>query len=107
MIDEMKPSGGMKIRYTSGWPKNQNRCCHSSTSPPSRRIVEMRADEPVEDQRGARQHHRRHREEHHERVTSVAQTNSGMRLSDIPGARSLKIVVIRTIASSSADSSVK
>ena len=36
-------------------------------------------------------------------VTSMAQTNSGMRLSVMPGARSLKIVVMSMIASSSAD----
>jgi hypothetical protein len=68
----------------------------------------MRADQAVGDQRGAGQHHRRHREQHHERaVTSIAQTNSGMRFSVMPGARSLKMVVIMTTASSSADSSVK
>jgi hypothetical protein len=40
-------------------------------------------------------------------VTSIAQTNSGMRLSVMPGARILNTVVMMTIASSSADSSVK
>jgi len=40
-------------------------------------------------------------------VTSIAQTKSGIRLSDMPGARSLNTVVMRMIASSSADSSVK
>jgi len=37
----------------------------------------------------------------------MAQANSGMRLSAMPGARSLNTVVITTMASSSADSSVK
>ena len=36
-------------------------------------------------------------------VTSVAHTNSGMRLSDMPGARILKIVVMSTMASSRPD----
>src|SRR5947209_5164684 len=35
MIEDMKPSAGMKMKYTSGWPKNQKRCCHRSASPPS------------------------------------------------------------------------
>src|SRR5215210_2374010 len=40
-------------------------------------------------------------------VTSMAQANSGTRLSVMPGARNLNIVVMMTIASTSADSSVK
>ena len=39
-------------------------------------------------------------------VTSIAQTNSGMRLSDIPGARCFRIVTIIWTAIPSADSSV-
>jgi len=33
IIDTM-PAAGRKMMYTSGWPKNQNRCCHSTGSPP-------------------------------------------------------------------------
>ena len=33
MVDTI-PAAGKKMMYTSGWPKNQNRCCHSSGSPP-------------------------------------------------------------------------
>jgi hypothetical protein len=39
-------------------------------------------------------------------VTSSAQTNSGMRLSDMPGARSLKIVTMRHTATPRPDVSV-
>jgi hypothetical protein len=39
-------------------------------------------------------------------VTSCAQTSSGMRSRDIPGARFLKIVVMRFVALASAESSV-
>ena len=28
------PIDGRIAMYTSGWPKNQNRCCQSSTDPP-------------------------------------------------------------------------
>ena len=73
-----------------------------------RRVEEMRADQPVEDQRGARHHDRRHREDHHERDDQHAQTNIGMRFSDMPGARSLKTVVISdSTATASAEISVK
>ena len=40
-------------------------------------------------------------------VTSIAHTKSGMRLSDIPGARCLKIVTISSTAPTSATISVK
>ena len=40
-------------------------------------------------------------------VTSIPQTKSGMRLSVMPGARSLNTVVTRITASSRPDSSVK
>ena len=29
----MMPKNGSAMMYTSGCPKNQNRCCHSSTPP--------------------------------------------------------------------------
>src|SRR6266404_3302000 len=31
---EHKPIAGKIAMYTSGWPKNQNRCCHKSGEPP-------------------------------------------------------------------------
>src|ERR1700738_5277650 len=31
---EHKPIAGRIAMYTSGWPKNQNRCCHKSGEPP-------------------------------------------------------------------------
>ncbi len=33
MISEMMPKNGSAMMYTSGWPKNQKRCCHSSGPP--------------------------------------------------------------------------
>ncbi|GGR02509.1 hypothetical protein GCM10010195_67780 [Kitasatospora griseola] len=33
MISEMMPKNGSARMYTSGWPKNQNRCCHSIGPP--------------------------------------------------------------------------
>ena len=40
-------------------------------------------------------------------VTSMLQTNSGMRSSDMPGARCLKIVTAISTATASAETSVK
>ena len=40
-------------------------------------------------------------------TTSIAQTNSGIRLSDMPGVRSLKMVVIRHGRDDQAETSVK
>ena len=107
MMDEMNPSGGMKMRYTSGCPKNQNRCCQSSTSPP---FAGLKKCVPTSRSRISAVLHSMTdgiAKITMNCVTSVAQTKSGMRLSDMPGARSLKIVVIRTIASSRPESSVK
>jgi hypothetical protein len=39
-------------------------------------------------------------------TTSMAHTNRGMRFSDMPGVRSLRIVQIRQVATTSADTSV-
>ena len=59
--------------YTSGWPKNQNRCCHSSGEPPLCQVIDLigdhqaagneeaRAGDAVEQQQDAR------REQHAER----------------------------------------
>ncbi len=33
MVETM-PAAGRKMIYTSGWPKNQNRCCQRIGSPP-------------------------------------------------------------------------
>src|SRR3954449_5425864 len=33
MISEMMPKNGKATIYTSGWQKNQNRCCHSMGPP--------------------------------------------------------------------------
>ncbi|CAM5257968.1 hypothetical protein SVIOM342S_04601 [Streptomyces violaceorubidus] len=33
MISVTMPKNGSATMYTSGWPKNQNRCCHNSAPP--------------------------------------------------------------------------
>ena len=34
MMSHVMPSAGRMSTYTSGWPRNQNRCCHNSGDPP-------------------------------------------------------------------------
>src|ERR1044071_5656035 len=34
MISAVMPIAGKSTTYTSGWPKNQNKCCHKIGSPP-------------------------------------------------------------------------
>src|SRR3954471_21720512 len=103
---ETMPVPGMKMMYTSGWPKNQNRCWNSSASPPrstSKKCVATRrsrisavlaiitagiAKITMND------------------VTTCAQTKIGLRFSDMPGARSLNAVVMIDTATASDATSV-
>src|SRR5439155_9468262 len=85
----------------------QNKCCHNSTSPPSdglkkwvptrrSRINDVLATTIAGIARMIKNE-----------VTSIDQTNSGMRSSDIPGARCFNTVTTISTATASADSSVK
>src|SRR5579884_3297167 len=105
MVDTM-PSAGTKMMYTSGCPKNQKMCCHSSGSPPSaglkkcvptersnrsmllQAITAGMANNTMKD------------------CTNIDHTNIGIRFSDIPGARIFMMVTISSTATTSADSSV-
>ena len=99
MIDVAIPNAGRMMMYTSGWPKIQNRFCHSSASPPPRGIVEVEAELPVELQEDAAATVSGGSANTSANATARnAKQNSGIRLSDIPGARSLKIVTMKLIA---------
>lgn len=84
--------------YTSGWPKNQNRCWNMTGSPPAAgskkwvpklRSVSSMVMAPA--RTGSDSSSRK-------AVISTDQTNSGMRCRVMPGARILKIVVMKLIA---------
>src|SRR3954447_6878141 len=98
MISVAIPNAGTMRMYTSGWPKNQKRCCQRNDEPPCatskkwkprlrsryRKIEATVSDgsakiSPAEAARKAKQ-------------------KSGIRLIDMPGARSLRIVTIRFAA---------
>src|ERR1051325_9047761 len=93
---EINPVAGMKMMYTSGCPKNQNRCCHSRLSPPSaalkkcvltlvKRSIESIVEHSVTAGIAKRIMNA---------TTSCAQTKIGIRFNDIPGARCVKMVVM-------------
>ncbi len=81
--------------YTSGWPKIQNRCCHSSELPPNSGFEELHVVAAA------------HLEQEADpttsvvkaktimnAVTSIAQANSGMRAKVMPGARNLRMLMM-------------
>ena len=47
------PKYGSTRMYTSGWPKNQNRCCHSIGAPPASASKMWAPEMPVGEQHGA------------------------------------------------------
>ena len=84
--------------YTSGCPKNQKRCWYRTGSPPpaaSKKVVPklrsvssiVMADAKTGKDRSSRK-----------AVTRIDQTNSGILCSVMPGARMLKMVVMKLIA---------
>src|SRR3954462_7053819 len=107
MIDEIIPSAGMKMMYTSGWPKNQKRCCQRMGSPPSawlkkcvltrrsriRDVLAITIDGMAKITMID--------------VISMDHTNKGIRLSDMPGVRSLNTVQTMHVATTSPETSVK
>src|SRR5690606_32131600 len=92
------PAAGRKMMYTSGWPNNQNKCCHSSGEPPSstskntnpkaRSISSSTLPRISGGKPNAIMN----------AVTSTYQANSGMRWIDMPGARVRRIATISSIA---------
>ncbi len=96
------------MMYTSGWPKNQKRCCQRIASPPSagfRNWVPTSRSIARIMVLAAATHGIANRIMN--AVTSIAQTKSGIRASVMPGARSLKVVTMSCTAATSAAISVK
>ena len=91
------PKPGKIRMYTSGWPKNQNRCWYSSGSPPpagSKNVVpKLRSVSSMVSAPARTGSDRTSRNT----VTSTDHTNSGIRCRVMPGARMLKIVVMKLI----------
>src|SRR3954447_6265193 len=96
-ICETMPNGGRIMMYTSGWPKNQNRCKNSIGSPPpagwKKVVPKLRSVSSIVIAPARTGNASSNRNA----VTKIDQTNSGMRCKVMPGARMLKIVVMKLI----------
>ena len=84
--------------YTSGWPKNQNRCWKRTGSPPwaesKKAVPKLRSVNSMvmaPASTGSESSSRK-------AVTRIDQTKSGILCSVMPGARILKMVVMKLIA---------
>src|SRR5229473_1678316 len=92
------PNAGRIRMYTSGWPKNQNRCWNSTGSPPPSaeknvvpklRSVSSMVMAPASTGSDSSSRNT---------VTRIDHTNSGILCRVMPGARMLKIVVMKLMA---------
>ena len=91
------PKNGSAMMYTSGCPKNQNRCCHrigpplaaSNTCAPSARSASSESSAPARIGNAIRTSRL---------VTSVFQVKIGIRNIVMPGARMQMIVVMKLTA---------
>jgi hypothetical protein len=92
------PKAGRIMMYTSGWPKNQNRCWYRIGSPPpagSKKVVpKLRSVSSMVMAPASTGSDSSSRNA----VTSIDQANSGILCSVMPGARMLRIVVMKLIA---------
>ena len=92
------PNDGSTRMYTSGWPKIQNRCCHSSGSAPASteknvasnwrwKMSSTRATVITGMANSSRNW-----------MTRIIHVNTGMRISDMPLVRMFSAVTIRLMA---------
>src|ERR1700760_4670030 len=92
------PKPGRIRMYTSGWPKNQNRCWNSTGSPPSEAeknvVPKLRSVKSMVIAPASTGSDNRSRNT----VTRIDHTNSGILCKVMPGARMLKIVVMKLMA---------
>ena len=113
MISHTMPIAGRISTYTSGWARNQNRCCHSNglppplmcaSCPPTARPVgrkklvcatlSINCMTPAASSGGNASSSRK-------AVTNCAQTKNGSRIHVMPGARNWMIVAMKFTAPSS------
>ena len=97
MISATIPRAGSKTTYTSGWPKNQNRCCHNTGSPPpegtknvvpTRWSIKSMIDPAINGPTEAM---------NMMEAKTIIQTTIGMSVIRIPGARAFIEVVTKLI----------
>jgi hypothetical protein len=84
--------------YTSGWPKSQNRCCHSTGSPPAAGLKKFDPKKRSNIIRNSATVMTGMANNVRNCDTSVIHVKIGMRSMSIPGARMLRQVTIRLAA---------
>ena len=84
--------------YTSGWPNSQNRCCHSSGSPPAAGLKKCVPNRRSNSSWNSATVMIGIANTSRSCTTSLIQTNTGMRNSVMPGARMLMIVTMKLTA---------
>ncbi len=97
MISVTTPKNGSARMYTSGWPKNQNRCCHriappfsaSNTCAPKCRSASSTSSAAASTGKASSTR---------TEVSSTFQTKIGMRKIVRPGARMQMMVVMKLTA---------
>lgn len=98
MIELTAPKAGRIMMYTSGWPKNQNTCWNNTGSPPPAALkklvpkwmsISIMVTTPASTGITAISRNA---------VISQVQTNSGIFIRVMPGARRLRMVAITLIA---------
>ncbi len=97
MISEAMPKNGRARMYTSGWPKNQNRCCQRMAPPFSGANTSApywRSMKAIARAAASTGKHRITRM----LVTKIVHVKIGIRNMVMPGARMVKIVVMKLTA---------
>src|SRR6185312_5651339 len=106
MISATIPIAGRMSTYTSGWPRNQNKCCHSNGLPPPLFCANVPTARPVGRKKlvcatlsincmmpaassGGNASNSR------KAVTNCDQTKNGMRIQVMPGARNWMMVAMK------------
>ena len=95
---ETMPNDGRIRMYTSGCPKIQNRCCHSSGSAPASTEKNVAPKRRWNSSRKSATVITGMANSSRNWVTVAIHVNTGIRINFIPGARMLSTVVIRLIA---------
>jgi hypothetical protein len=101
------PAAGRKMMYTSGWPKNQNRCCHSSGSPPLAAMKNGQSNARSSSSSAVARITAGNANTTISAKISIAHAKIGMRLKVMPGARVRRTPTMISIAPAIAEISMK
>ena len=98
MTSDMMPKAGRMRMYTSGCPKIQKRCCHSSGSAPAATLKKLASNSRSKLSRNSATVITGMANSSRNCTTSSIQVSTGMRNRVMPGARMLSTVVMRLMA---------